>query len=191
MQDTLTQSNVNQLENILLSSSHFFTNTCLGDSSTSIAIVNTFCSDQVDGAVVFFGTLTTNSVSLTQEMFTALRNWVQTGPALLLNGIPFGVDLNCGLLLQSDPQFECQPNGTLATPDVEPVVIPTTIIIIVFSTAVGLGLLVVVILFCVICIRKLYKKKGSGFRPTQFVRYGVSRCNINGQIMLPEVLSNI
>ena len=156
------------MERILLYSSLISTETCLSISSISIAIINSFCSREVDGAAVFFGTVTTNSAAMTQDVVTALTRWYQSGPALILNGIPFEVDLDCGLVLQADPQVECS-NITSTTPGI--LIHPTTIIIITFSTVGGLGLLTVVVLLSIMWIRTCHKKKKTPVPPAQFIRY--------------------
>ena len=161
------------MQNILLYSSLFSTETCQSPTTASIRITNSFCSREVNGAAVFFATLTTSSTLTTLEVFTSLRNWFQSGPALFFSGIPFEVDLECGLLIQEDPIFECPSNAT--SPSTGPILTTASIVIISFFTLLAVGLLIVIIALSVLYIRTRRKKKESPHPPAHFLRYEICK----------------
>ena len=156
------------MENILLYSSLLSTITCFNGSSISIDITNSFCSKQVNGAVVFLGTLTTSGVLTTQETFNYLSDWYQSRPVLFFDGVPTVVDLDCGFLIQSESSMECPSDTSSLTPG-GPYALLAFLILFVSSVA-GLGLVVVSVLLVILSIRKYLKRKQSRLQPNIAVR---------------------
>lgn len=157
------------MENILLYSSLLSTKTCFNGSSISINITNSFCSKEVEGAVVFLGTLTTSGGLTTQETFHYLSDWYQSRPVLFFDRIPTLVDLNCGFLMQSDSSMECPADSNPSTPD-GPYAFLTAFLILFISGVVCLGLIIVSALLVILAIRKYRTKKQSRIQPNISVR---------------------
>ena len=135
-----------ELQRILSSSSSFSTKLCLNSSSYSIDITTSFCSSVVDGATVFFGKISTSDSSDTHQLIVGLEKWFYSSPALLLDGIPYILDLECGLVLQADTQFEC---GLISTPTLTPPVQWKTALIVYVC---ALGTIVVILISIVLMV---------------------------------------
>jgi hypothetical protein len=95
------------------------------------------CSEQVERAAIFRGTVSTESPSRTQDIFCALSRWQQSGPQVRI-GVDFHlVDRGCSIELRSLETMECITGPTETS--------SFTLIAIVTGSTVG-GLLLLLLL---------------------------------------------
>ena len=114
------------------------------------------CSENAPGGVVFRGTIRTQTVAATEEIFCAIFGWQEGGSLINLNENLYRVDSQCMLRVDSFTSQECA-----VTPTSESIDTKTIIIIAVPAGGGVLAVLVVLatVLCCIhhCCIRKRRK----------------------------------
>ena len=78
-----------------------------GMSRDHLIVVSLQCSDNIDGGLVFRGSLQTNSSSLTEKIFCTLSRWQKSGALVSIDGSHYAVDLHCNLEIKSYNTKEC------------------------------------------------------------------------------------
>ena len=79
---------------------------CL-DMANNISIsVTPSCSQDVEGAIVFRGSVTTGSAESTESVFCALDTWIRTSPLMRVNNVLHQVDSSC-ILSSGSSSTEC------------------------------------------------------------------------------------
>jgi hypothetical protein len=102
------------------------------------------CSDQVERAAIFRGTLSTESSSRTQDIFCALSRWQQSGPLVRI-GVDFHlVDRGCSIELRSLDALECVTGLTTTS-------FPLILIIAASAGGAALLLALIVLIGCCCC----------------------------------------
>ena len=79
---------------------------CLGMANTVSISVTPSCSQDVEGAIVFRGSVTTGSVESTESVFCALDTWIHTSPLMRVNNALHQVDSSC-ILSSGSSSTEC------------------------------------------------------------------------------------
>ena len=96
------------------------------------------CSNQVEGAALFRGSITTSEVSLTENIFCALKRWQETEPLIAINNQLYQVDKRCNLESDSLTSSECSGYSTRTDKS-------NTIIYIAIGGGVGVAILVILL----------------------------------------------
>ena len=119
---------------------------CLDMANTVSISVTPSCSKDVEGAIVFRGSVTTGSAESTESVFCALDTWIHTSPLMRVNNALHQVDSSC-ILSSGSSSTECTlpstTTGETGAFDISMTVWITT------SAGVG-GVLLLVIIFLVI-----------------------------------------
>ena len=76
-----------------------------------ISIIFMWCSKYKEGAVVFRGSIQTNSSSQTGNIFCILYRWQMSGALVSVNDLLFVLDSRCSLKLDSNEAEECIESG--------------------------------------------------------------------------------
>ena len=114
-------------------------------TSENIVVAGTpTCSQQVEGAAVFRGTVSTESLGRTQNIFCALSRWQQSGPLVWIDSDFHLVDRGCPAELRSPGAVEC----TLQLSESS---FPLIIVIAAAAGGGALAILLVVICICCCC----------------------------------------
>ena len=120
---------------------------CLDIANTVSISVTPSCSQDVEGAIVFRGSVTTGSVESTESVFCALDTWIHTSPLMRVNNALHQVDSSC-ILSSGSSSTECTlPSTTTGETggfDISMTVWITT------SSGVGGVLLFIIVFFIVI-----------------------------------------
>ena len=72
-----------------------------------ISVILMQCSKYKEGAVLFRGSVQTNSSSMTGTIFCILYRWKMSGALVSVNGLPFALDNRCSEKLDSYETEEC------------------------------------------------------------------------------------
>lgn len=120
----------------------------------SIAVESLKCSGvpNMQGASLFRGTIETDSVAQTEQVFCTLLAWQQSGPLVNVNGDLHEVDSVCSLAVDSFTAEECVPMDTGSSFDVQ--------LIIYIAAPVGGTVLLVVVVLMLICIFSKCGRRG-------------------------------
>ena len=121
---------------------------CVVTSENIVVASTPTCSQQVERAAVFRGTMSTESLSRTQAIFCALSRWQQSGPLVWIDSDFHLVDRSCAIELGSLDIAEC--TSVLSKSSSFP-----TIPVIVTSSATAIFLLLVLNLIVMIVMLKL------------------------------------
>ena len=79
---------------------------CLDMANTVSISVTPSCSQDVEGAIVFRGSVTTGSAESTESVFCALDTWIHTSPLMRVNNVLHQVDSSC-ILSSGSSSTEC------------------------------------------------------------------------------------
>ena len=79
---------------------------CLDMANTVSISVTPSCSKDIEGAIVFRGSVTTESVESTESVFCALDTWIHTSPLMRVNNALHQVDSSC-ILSSGSSSTEC------------------------------------------------------------------------------------
>ncbi len=102
------------------------------------------CSDLVDRAAFFTGSITTPQRGTTEDLFCALNRWQANGPIVQINSRFHRVDSNCSLMTTSLTSSECSTtNGSVH--------LTREMIYIIAGAMGGLVLLLIVFTICLCC----------------------------------------
>ena len=110
------------------------------------------CSNQVEGAALFRGSITTSEVSLTENIFCALKRWQETEPLIAINNQLYQVDKRCNLESDSLTSSECSGYSTRTDKS-------NTIIYIAIGGGVGVAILVILLVVISCCFYKKGKSR--------------------------------
>lgn len=113
------------------------------------------CSEQVAGAAVFRGMVTTDAASRTEDLFCALSRWQQNGPLVQVNRMFYHVDAGCSIQLESlSSTEECSPPDTSSS-------IAAMLPVIIGTGVAGLVILLsFALIFCICLCRRRRNKRG-------------------------------
>ena len=101
------------------------------------------CSDLIDRATFFRGSISTPQIDITECLFCALNSWQESGPIVQINSRFHRIDLNCSLMARSLTSDECLPGG--------PSPILTTKLIYIIAGAMGGVVLLFLFFFVCLC----------------------------------------
>jgi hypothetical protein len=121
-------------------------------SNITLTVVTLFCSDFIDGGVVFRGKLEASSAAELEKGFCALSQWQISDALVTIDGNRFVVDSQCSLRVDSYETDECVQDSSVNMSMVLVIVLPV----------VGLSIIVVVIIvvvFCSLCYCQCRKNK--------------------------------
>ena len=79
---------------------------CLDMANTVSISVTPSCSKDIEGAIVFRGSVTTGSAESTESVFCALDTWIHTSPLMRVNNALHQVDSSC-ILSSGSSSTEC------------------------------------------------------------------------------------
>ena len=85
---------------------------CLGMANTVSISVTPSCSKDIEGAMVFRGSVTTGSAESTESVFCALDTWIHTSPLMRVNNALHQVDSSC-ILSSGSSSTECTLPSTI------------------------------------------------------------------------------
>ncbi len=131
---------------------------CLAMIGSISISVTPSCSEAVQGALLFSGTISTGSPQSTETAFCALDSWIQSRPLMRVSNALYSVDDSCALA-SGGSSAECVLLST-TTGESNDVVISMTLLIIICACAGVLFLLVVAIIICCCCCFCRNRKKG-------------------------------
>lgn len=113
--------------------------------SSSVRIDSLACSQSREGAVVFEGTIETDTKSMTEQVYCTLQSWQESGPVVLVANSLYSVDTTCHLQLDEDSNEECVAAGSSESGDLD------IMILIYIAAPVGLAVLVLLVLVSCVC----------------------------------------
>ena len=128
---------------------------CLGMANTVSISVTPSCSQDVEGAIVFRGSVTTGSAESTESVFCALDTWIHTSPLMRVNNALHQVDSSC-ILSSGSSSTECTLPST-TTGETGAFDISMTVWITI-SAGVG-GVLLFIIVFLIVIFFYCYLSK--------------------------------
>lgn len=76
----------------------------------TLAVYGPLCSNSVEGAAFFKGTITTTNDNQSSSILCALNRWIQSRPTILLNQETHLIDEDCPIILASLLSRECKPS---------------------------------------------------------------------------------
>ena len=76
-----------------------------------ISVIFMWCTNSKEGAVMFRGSVQTNSSSLTGTIFCTIYRWQRSGALVSVNGSLFVLDNRCSLKLNLNEEKECDHVG--------------------------------------------------------------------------------
>ena len=134
---------------------------CLDMANTVSISVTPSCSQDVEGAIVFRGSVTTGSVESTESVFCALDTWIHTSPLMRVNNALHQVDSSC-ILSSGSSSTECTLPSTTTGESGDVVISMTVLIAACAGGGVLLAVIFAVIIICCCCCYCRMKKRSGG-----------------------------
>ena len=138
---------------------------CLDMANTVSISVTPSCSKDVEGAIVFRGSVTTGSVESTESVFCALDTWIHTSPLMRVNNALHQVDSSC-ILSSGSSSTECTLPST-TTGETGGFDISMTVWITISAGVGGVQLFIIVFLIVIFCYCYLSKARKTARYPCE------------------------
>ena len=138
---------------------------CLDMANTVSISVTPSCSQDVEGAIVFRGSVTTGSAESTESVFCALDAWIHTSPLMRVNNALHQVDSSC-ILSSGSSSTECTLPST-TTGETGGFDISMTVWITASAGAGGVLPFIIIFLIVIFCYCYLSKARNTARYPCE------------------------
>ena len=150
-----------ETQNELLNVVNTECSSCLPMADSVTISVMPSCSQEVEGAILFTGSISTGSAETTESVFCALDKWVQSSPLIRVSNALHKVDDTC-VLSSGGSSTECALASTTTADQGTSIVISMTLLIGICAGGGGLVCIIVLIgvICCCCCCCSCRRKKG-------------------------------